>query len=45
MNWQVFPSQDVLAAVTTLSLDPARDALVAGSLGAGLFVIPLAPLH
>jgi photosystem II stability/assembly factor-like uncharacterized protein len=44
-SWNVFPAEGIRASVTSLWLDPARGALVAGSLGAGVLVIPLRRLN
>ncbi len=40
-SWSPFPAARLPAAVTSLALDRSRDALVAGTLGAGVFVVPL----
>ena len=41
-SWAPFPAQGLRVPVTSLSLDREANALVAGSFGAGVFVVPLA---
>ena len=40
-SWSAFPLAGVPAVVTSLSIDVSRNVLVAGTLGAGVFVVPL----
>ena len=40
-SWTGLPASDVGAVVTSLWLDTGRDELVAGTYGAGVFVVPL----
>ena len=40
-TWSAFPASRIPAVVTSLSFDSDGDALVAGTLGAGVFVVPL----
>lgn len=41
-HWEAFPKEGLRAAVLSLSLDRAAGSLMVGSLGAGVFCVPLA---